>query len=119
MWEALVKEKPTGVPYRQGLAGSYNALGIQQKQKGQYAEALATYQKSLAIYEALASERPDDPEAVHGVSYPYNDIGEILNRLGRHEEALSISARGRKHHGSVSACSLLPTVPLQPRPGAP
>jgi len=63
-FEALAREYPGRIDYRQALANAYNWLGESLRRGGdRYAEAKAAYDSALRLHEELRRARPAD--AVH------------------------------------------------------
>jgi tetratricopeptide (TPR) repeat protein len=52
---------------QQGIASSYNNIGLIHKTQGRYAEALEAHQKALAIHERIGDQQ--------GIASSYNNIG--------------------------------------------
>ena len=79
VYEILLGQKKTG----NGKAPIYHALGTMKSEQGEYAEAIAYYEKSIEIQEKQIP-RPDPSLAVS-----YNNIGSVYFNMGDYPKALS------------------------------
>jgi len=70
------------------VANSYNNVGNVYNEKGEYDQALESYQKALAIW--LKKLGPDHPS----VATSYNNIGSVYQRTGEHDQALECYLKG-------------------------
>ena len=90
-----------GVGSRAGLGelgSSYATLGMVKARMGKTGEALAAYQKSLAMQERLASMKKDDVATQRTVMIAMSHVGDTLGNshminLGRFKEAAAIYER--------------------------
>src|SRR6185369_6565205 len=75
--EALEQAEKLG--YKNGMSGSYNAMGKTYKTQGDYPKALIAYSKGLALDQELKV-----PESV---AIAYGNIGDVYERMGDYPNA--------------------------------
>jgi tetratricopeptide (TPR) repeat protein len=72
----------------------YHGLGLAKKLQGEYKEALALYEKSLAILEqSLPPNHPDLAKSYNNIGGVYFDMGEYSKALSYYEKALEIDKK--------------------------
>jgi tetratricopeptide (TPR) repeat protein len=72
-------------------ATCYHRLGWAKDDQGEYKEALALYEKSLAIREqSLPPTHPDLAKSYMNIGTVYGEMGEYSKELSYHEKALAI-----------------------------
>ena len=87
MYEILLGQKKT----ESGKAQIYHALGTMKSEQGEYAEAIAYYEKSIEIQEKQIP-RPDPSLAMsyNNISNVYLNMGDYPKALSSYEKALTI-----------------------------
>jgi serine/threonine-protein kinase len=65
------------------LAAAYSSVGHINDATGARTEALAAYQRSLALYQDLAREQPDDPRWQGALVHALNNVGVLQDVLGQ------------------------------------
>ena len=86
---ALAKENPDEIDYQQGLAAADEVLGNVRMAQGNLAEALQSYNASLAIIDHLAKTDLDNVTVwQRDLAVDYSRIGAVLLSQGKQEEAL-------------------------------
>jgi tetratricopeptide (TPR) repeat protein len=86
--EALVRDHPTNVSYKEELAFCLQNLGVVQLQGGRPAESIHSHGRALAIREVLARDDPASPKSQGGLAWCQLQLGKALEAVGRTEEAL-------------------------------
>ncbi|WAS05963.1 tetratricopeptide repeat protein [Gloeomargaritales cyanobacterium VI4D9] len=77
-----------------------NELGIEQSQKGQYAQAQQSFERSLAIREqALGKNHPDVAQSLHNLAWLYQVQGQYQKAEPLYQRSLAIKeqALGKNH----------------------
>ena len=86
--EALVGK--SSAPANQQLLGfCYAGLADSLRDDGKRAEAIANYQKALAIQENLAAAEPGDADRQSALAYVYEKFARVLWTDGKYAEAVS------------------------------
>ncbi len=88
-WKTLEASPEAGD--RRRLAGLANNMGILYKRLGRYDEAIALYEKKLALWQ----DRPDDPGAVVEMARAHINLGALKKQLNLWPEALAHLEEGR------------------------
>jgi tetratricopeptide (TPR) repeat protein len=83
---ALVRESSEPA-YRNGLAGSYNNLGVVGHNLGKWRKAEDAYRRALNLLRQLVDADPRRPGYRHDLASSYNNLGCLLHELNRHREA--------------------------------
>ncbi|MDX1372617.1 MAG: tetratricopeptide repeat protein, partial [Nitrososphaeraceae archaeon] len=76
------------INYAAGQATAYNNLGVYEKQKGNYDQALSYYQKSLHLYDSL--------QRTEGIAKALSNIGNIYSLNQDFENALKYYLRAQQ-----------------------
>ena len=88
------------------------------RQRGQHAEALALFRKTMALRETLAHDNPENRKYKNDIAAGHVDIGLELRDTGQSSEALSRWKRPRKF-GEALRSSIRPSTTTGPAwPGA-
>ncbi len=85
--------------YKNGMANSYNNIGLIHANKGDYDNAIAFYLKSLKIAEGTLSKAKDLSEkqsAQKGMAASYNNIGNIHLYKGDYDNAIAFYLKSLK-----------------------
>jgi tetratricopeptide (TPR) repeat protein len=70
---------------------SYHYIGWAKSDKGEYSEALSSYEKALQIRrQSLPPNHPDLAQSYMGIGIVYSNMGEYSNALSSHEKTLEI-----------------------------
>jgi len=80
---------------RLGLGRAYYEVGELTKQLDSTKDALAMYQRALALFQDLASEAPADAEIQREIVRSCSAIALLLSSLGEKAEALAATGRAR------------------------
>src|SRR5205823_5762349 len=87
--ETLVAQFPDMPQYRQELAYSHNNQAFLLDSLERPSEALAAYDKALALQQQLAGQFPDVPEYHQELAGNYHNRGILFRGLGQREKALA------------------------------
>jgi tetratricopeptide (TPR) repeat protein len=80
--EKLVKENPLVAAYQNGLAKTYNNLGVLRRDEGAPLEALKLYRAALEIRKKLAPEKPLDANFQEDLARNHLNIAELGQAAG-------------------------------------
>ena len=92
--QALVKERPERADLRYNQTFTEHDLAEIYAREGRLDEALASYQRTLAVREEIASADPTDTRAQHGIASACLGLEQTLRALKRFPEALRYAERG-------------------------
>ena len=56
------RDYPAATEYQEGLAWAYVDLALAHRQRGQHAEALALFRKTVSLRETLVHDHPENRE---------------------------------------------------------
>jgi CHAT domain-containing protein/Tfp pilus assembly protein PilF len=93
-------QRPTGQSFALQEAYRLNQLGIEQYRKAQYAQALESFQRSLAIYEqVLGANHPDVATVLNNLAELYKAQGQYSKAEPLYQRSLAIreQALGANH----------------------
>jgi tetratricopeptide (TPR) repeat protein len=93
-------QRPTGQSFALQEAYRLNELGMEQYRKAQYAQALESFQRSLAIREqALGANHPDVAQSLHNLAFLYQAQGQYSKAEPLYQRSLAIyeQALGANH----------------------
>lgn len=85
--ERLAHANPAVTTYQDGLAGSYNNIGIVHRLSGNLSEALTAYQSALEIEERLARENPAVTKHQIALAGGYSSVGRLYLETDKPDEA--------------------------------
>jgi serine/threonine-protein kinase len=80
---------------RSQLADAYARVAVVTSELGLQAEALAAYQRSLALVERMAAAAPGDPAVRASLGTAHSRLGFTFRKMGRPGEALMAYERAR------------------------
>ena len=83
--------------WQRDLSVSYDNVGDVLEAQGNLAEALKSYQDSLAISERLAKADPSNAGWQRDLSVSYNKVGDVLLDAGRSRRGAEILPRQPRH----------------------
>jgi serine/threonine-protein kinase len=107
----LAAENPDKPTFRQGVAGTYSALGVSLQRRGHRREAADQFRQAVAINEQLAAEFPDESSHRHGQARALNFQGIALRSLPD-ERATALQC----HQQAITLCDqLVAEHPDQPK----
>ncbi|MCB9850210.1 MAG: protein kinase [Phycisphaerales bacterium] len=92
LFEELAADEPDNALTGTDLGWGYERLALTQFQLGQYAEALASARRQLAVQLPLSAD-PDNKRALTGVRAAYCRIGEAQLALGQVDDAIESFVR--------------------------
>jgi tetratricopeptide (TPR) repeat protein len=86
-------------PEHGDVANAYNNLGIAYDRRGSYAEAIAYYEKALAIYLKLGPESANVSAIYNNIGMAFDNKGETQKAIDYYKESLAIKMKtiGPKH----------------------
>jgi CHAT domain-containing protein len=93
-------QRPTGQSFALQEADRLNELGMEQYRKAQYAQALESFQRSLAIREqALGANHPDVASSLNNLANLYHSQGQYSKAEPLYQRSLAIweQALGANH----------------------
>jgi serine/threonine-protein kinase len=88
IWAELAESAPDDGKIQSALGASHFHVGVIERQLGRTAEALASYERALAIAERIAAEHPGVP-AQQELGKTLAARGNVLSDLGRHDDAMA------------------------------
>ena len=83
------RENPSVTQFQSDLAKSHNNIGILRSELGRRAEAMASYEKALAIRERLVREFPTVTQFQSDLARSHHNIGALQSEVGRPAEAMA------------------------------
>jgi tetratricopeptide (TPR) repeat protein len=86
--QKLAGSEPDNVEAQRILSVSYNKVGDALQETGKNADALAAFQRALAIRQKLADAQPANTQRLLDVSFNYERVGGALAAAGRRDDAL-------------------------------
>ncbi|CAF1180533.1 unnamed protein product [Rotaria sp. Silwood1] len=87
-------------------AGIYHQIGSTKRDKGEYREAIANYEKSLEIRQQfLGPNHPSMTRSYNNIGLVYHSMGEYSKALTYHEKALEIRQKSLRPDDPVLASS--------------
>lgn len=110
-FRAIVKERPTELPFRQGLGVSLANLAGNLTRSRRDVEALPFAEEAVRIAASLATESPNVPGHRHRQALNLGALSEALARTGKKDEAEQAAAQSAAILRSM--CQELPNVALR------
>src|SRR5205814_876972 len=81
------RENPSILRYQLDWASRLNGVGLMQRKAGRPAEAMASYERALALGEQLTRDHPESPDAASQVGATLNNIAILHLDQKQYEEA--------------------------------
>ena len=101
--EELAAKHPSEARYQQGLAASYNALGLMLSNSGDQKGELESYRKALAIDEGLVKENETNTLYRRELAIQYGNTGSALLAVGDKAGALDNFRRAQAIYEALVA----------------
>jgi tetratricopeptide (TPR) repeat protein len=109
----LAAGQPIVSEYQRDLAQSYNQIGVAKENMGLLDEALASYEKSLRIYQPIAQANTRGLQGQYNLGQVSYNIGNVHQKARRPVEALASFANARQVLAKLVKYN--PTVPQYQR----